>query len=139
MQIALDKQCTQRVQNVNAKVLGACHQSKASGFNKKSVSEMVRFATTANTCYHLYHTIASFVFQASQVLISTYFFHILLKIFVKICIFFQQTKRFCIFLSKYHNKSKITFVRHAERIYILSFSNPCATFALGVHIFFCSK
>ena len=31
-----------RVQNVNAKVLAACHQSKASSFNKKSVSEMVR-------------------------------------------------------------------------------------------------
>ena len=24
-------------------------------------------------------------------------------------------------------------------VYILSFSNPCATFALGLHIFFCSK
>ena len=32
----------------------------------------------------------------------------LLKIFAKICIFFQQTKRFGIFLSKYHTISKIT-------------------------------
>ena len=43
------------------------------------------------------------------------------------------------FLYYCFNISKITFARHAERIYILSVSNPCATFALQVHIFFCSK